>query len=316
MPAEPCVGVRWARLHAPQCRGCNQPAQEVRCAVASVVTVRRSSVCVPSLAIAALALAACTGSSNTSDSSASSSAPASSTTSAPSLSPAQQSGSATTAPATTSTTTSAAKSSVAATSAGYEATLDKIVLKASDLPASWKTSPAQADPSEGRVRAKAGAELARCAGGKDNTADELTRVDSAGFSSQDFTVSSSATRLRSTSDIDADVALLHRPKIAACFKAQGLRQIKMSLPAGAKLGTMSVVVHSFPRRAADHVVGTLNASIPVTVQGQNVTVYTDSVFVTGPLVEAEVDFEGIGSPVSPALQAKLTKIVADRAARS
>lgn len=190
------------------------------------------------------------------------------------------------------------------------------MLKAPDLPASWKATPAQSDPSDARARVKAGVELARCAGGTDTSSHELGRVESAEFSNRGFSVSSSATRFKSKSDIDADIALLHRPKIAACFKAQALKQLTTSLPAGAKLGALSVVVHPLPGGGADHVAGTLNASIPVTVQGQKVTVYADSVYITGPLVEAEIDFQGVGSPVSPALQAKLTKIVGDRAGRA
>lgn len=198
------------------------------------------------------------------------------------------------------------------TAADLKAALRGIVLRPSDLPASWKATAAQTDSSSNAANAR----LVRCAGGTDTSGHEQAKVDSDDFSVQTFTVSSSATRLRSKADIDADIALLKRPKFASCFKTQAIREIKTSLPKSAKLGAMSVVVHPGPVSGLSNVAGTLQVTVPVTVQGQKVTIYLDAVFITGRLVQAEVDFEGIGSPFPASIQGLLTKVVADRAARA
>lgn len=255
-------------------------------------------------------LSGCSGSSGkSSPTSAAESTP--NQTSSGSSSPATQSASAPSTAAVTSTPATASPASTASSApAGSKAALAKIVLRPSDLPASWQATPVPNSPGNARI----GAQLAKCAGGKDNTADEQTKVNSDRFSVQNLTVSSSASRYKSKADIDADVALLKRPKSASCFKALTVQQIRASLPAGTKLGAVSVAIHPGPTGGAANVAGTLHAKVSVTVQAKTVTVYLDSAFITAaPFVEAEVDYQGVGSPVPATLQTNLTRTVAQRA---
>ena len=192
-----------------------------------------------------------------------------------------------------------------------KAALAEVVLRSSDLPASWHATPAAADTSDSQENA----EIATCAGGKDTNADALTSVQSDNFSVQGLTVSSSATRFKSQADIDADIALLKRPKIASCYKTLLVKELTASLPAGSTLGTVSVVVHAGPHGAAPNVAGTLHADIAVTVRSHKTTVYDDDAFVAGSLTEALVSYEGVGSPVPATVQAQLTAITAERCAQ-
>ncbi len=191
-----------------------------------------------------------------------------------------------------------------------KAALAELVLRSSDLPASWKATSAQAQTSDSQENAQ----ITKCAGGKDTSADEVAKVRSDDFSVQGLTVSSSATLFKSKADIDADIAQLKRPKIASCLKGLLVKELKTSLHAGSKLGTVSVVVHAGPHGAAPNVAGTLRATIAATVHSRKVMVYTDSVFITGPRTEVEVDYQGVGSPVSATMQTKLTAIIAKRCA--
>src|SRR3712207_8783374 len=47
------------------------------------------------------------------------------------------------------------------------------------------------------------------------------------------------------------------------------------------------------------------STIPLTVNGQQITFYIDVAFITGRLTEASVEFFGVGSPVPAALQSSL-----------
>ncbi len=189
--------------------------------------------------------------------------------------------------------------------------LRAIVLQAADLPSTWKGTPYQADPTTGSDQAA----LVRCIGGKNTGPDETGEADSADFDLGNATISSSASSYRSASDIAADTALLRSSKASACFESLTRKELPSSLPAGSKIGAMSFVFSAPAKGLPSSVVAQLAARIAVTVQGQTLTLYTDSAFIAHGLVEAEVDFEDVATHVPAGLQTRLVTLVATRSAR-
>ena len=262
---------------------------------------------------ACLAVAACSGVSSPGGQ-------ASTSSSAPSSGPftAQPSAGTAGAPVTTASPTGTPTATALPTAGttrpatGVKADLQKLVLRAGDLPASWRASPPRASTTSD---AQSNAALAKCAGGRDTSADELAKVESDDFTLQNSTISSSASREKSQADVEADTALLRRPAVAACFRTVALAGLRASLPAGAKIGTVDVKVHPGANGGPTNLADILTSAVQITAQGRRVSVYVDAAFLTGPRTEAEIDFEGLGARVSTQMQARLIKIVAARVAR-
>jgi hypothetical protein len=189
------------------------------------------------------------------------------------------------------------------------AELRKIVLQATDLPG-WKPSPAEPDSSSSADQAQ----LMACVGAKNTDADQVATTDSDDFNLGDATISSSASSYKSQSDLDSDLALLKNPKLVPCFNQQFQKYLATSMPEGAGVGAVSVKFTPGSTGGPANVVGSGSAAVPVTVNGQQVTVYIDFVYVTGPLIEAEVDAENVGAPVPAAVLQAAVKAVATRAA--
>jgi hypothetical protein len=63
------------------------------------------------------------------------------------------------------------------------------------------------------------------------------------------------------------------------------------------------------------VVGTAAAAVTITNAGLTLTIYSSTVFVVGPLIEAQLVFTNVGQAATADLQATLVKAVASRAAR-
>lgn len=213
-----------------------------------------------------------------------------------------------------STTTASAKSPTASPSPTHtpatEVQLKKIVLQPGDLPGAWKPTPADPDSSglEG--------ELADCLGVKQTDTDQVAKTDSDDYSLGDATVSSSASSYKSQSDVDSDVALLKNPKVNACMKQLLTKDLASSMPDGASLGALSVKFTPGPGAGPANVAGVGSAVVPITVSGQQATVYVSFAYLTGPQLEAEVEAENVGAPVPAAVLQAAVKAVADRAANS
>lgn len=186
--------------------------------------------------------------------------------------------------------------------------LKKIVLQPGDLPSAWKASAAESDSSQGE------GELAKCVGGKNTDSDQVASTDSDDYSLGDATISSSASSYKSQSDVDSDVALLKSPKLTACANQVFKKDLASSMPEGSSLGTLSVKFTPGPGAGPANVAGAGSVSVPITASGQQAMVYVDFVFVTGSLMEAEVDAENVGAPVPAAVLQAAVKAVADRAA--
>ena len=187
------------------------------------------------------------------------------------------------------------------------------MLQATDLPVGWTSEPPDQSDSANDPEQAA---LVRCVGGTDTSAHEVANVDSNSYLSGTSSIRSSASRYRSKSDIAADVALLRRPQIAPCFRALLKHDLTKNPPPGTKIGTVAVQVTPGAGGGPGNVAATLLATITFTASGRTVTLFQNSAFITGPLVEAEVDFSALGKPVPQALRTRLIAAVAGRAARA
>ena len=189
--------------------------------------------------------------------------------------------------------------------------LRKIVLQATDLPRSWKATPAEQDnDSSGQDK------LMKCVGAKNTEEDQVATADSDDYVLGDATISSSASSYKSQSSVDSDVALLKSPKLTPCFTTLLKKELAASLPEGASLGAVSVKFTPGPGSGPANVAGSGSASVSLTAGEDHVKVYINFVYLTGPLMEAEVYAENIGSPVPAAALQAAVKAVADRAAAS
>lgn len=190
--------------------------------------------------------------------------------------------------------------------------LKKIVLQAADLPRGWKATPPESssDDSTGQ------AELMKCIGAKNTDDDQVATVDSSDFHLGDATISSSASSYKSQSSLDSDTALLKSPKLVPCYTKLLKKELGSSLPQGASLGAVSIKFTPGAGSGPANVAGSGAATVGVTVSGQSLKVYINFVYITGPLMELEVDAENLGAPVPAAALQAAVKAVADRAAAS
>jgi hypothetical protein len=206
---------------------------------------------------------------------------------------------------------SPATSAPAAATPASLSQLKKIVLQPADLPSGWKAVPYQPDPSA----AANNAALVKCVGGRNTNSDKVAEAHSDGFTLGSANISSSASSYRSQSDLDTDVAMLHSPRLSPCFRQLIKKQLAATLPAGATIKSASFKVTPGSAGGPASVIATGTGTIKVRVNGQQVRVYLTVAFITGPLIEAEVDTENVGTPVPATVVNPLAATVATRAAR-
>jgi hypothetical protein len=187
--------------------------------------------------------------------------------------------------------------------------LQKIVLQPTDLPAGWKGTPYQADPSAAADQAA----FAKCVGVRNTDVDKVAEANSQDFARGDASISSSATSFRSQSDVDADVAALHSSKFAPCVEQLLKKQIVTSLPA-ATVESVSIKIKPGSAGGPTNVVANAAGTIKVSMSGQQVVLYVTNTFITGPLIEADVETDNVGRPVRASLVKSLVASVANRAA--
>lgn len=189
--------------------------------------------------------------------------------------------------------------------------LRKIVLQPADLPRSWKAIPAEQESDSSGY-----AELMKCVGARNTEEDQVATADSDDYVIGDAMISSSASSYQSQSSVDSDAALLKSPKLTPCFTKLLKNDLASSLPEGTILGAVSVKFTPGPGAGPANVAGSGSGSMSFTVGDEHVKVYISVVYLTGPLMEAEVYAENIGSPVPAAALRAAVKAVADRAAAS
>jgi hypothetical protein len=188
--------------------------------------------------------------------------------------------------------------------------LKKIVLQAADLPAGWKGTAYQPDPNQSAEDAA----LMKCVGMRNTDSDKVAEANSDDFSQGDATISSSATSYRLASDLSTDVAILHSPKISTCFEQRLKKEIAAAAP-GATVESGSLTITPGSAGGPSNVVATGSGSFKISDSGQQVPVYLTVAFITGPLIEAEVDTENVAEPVAASVVNPLVAAMAARAAK-
>jgi hypothetical protein len=177
-------------------------------------------------------------------------------------------------------------------------------------------TPNKADPNAGG----GAAELANCVAGRSTnshtvvSADKPVHADSPDFVLADASISSSATGYRSSSDFDSHVAMLRNPKLSTCLRQEFAKQFGTSLPAGAKIELATLNVTPGSGGGPANVVATCTVTIKVSMNGQEAAGYMSIAFMTGPLIEAEVEAFNLGTPIPASAVKALVAHVATRAA--
>lgn len=211
---------------------------------------------------------------------------------------------------TSSPVSSSSPSSSAATPAS-QSQLKKIALQPADLPSGWKGTPYQSSPNDSAGNAA----FLKCVGARNTDGDKVAEAHSDDFTHGEGTISSSATSYRSQSDVNTDTATLHNPKVSPCFEQMMKKQITASLPAGGTVKVASIKITPGSAGGPANVVATGTGTIKVQANGQQISIYLTVAFITGPLIEAEVDTENVGAPLPASVVNPLVATVATRAAK-
>ena len=184
------------------------------------------------------------------------------------------------------------------------------MLSRADLPSTYKATVYRSDPTDAASQAA----LVRCVGGKNTNADKVAEVHSDDFALNNSQISSDANTFRSQADLDADVAIIKSPKVSGCYASLLRTELAGSLPSSAKIDSVELKITPGHAGLPSNVVGTGAGRFVITVQAQQVALYVDVAFITGHLIEAEIDFTDVGAPVPQAMQTALINKIAARAA--
>jgi hypothetical protein len=207
--------------------------------------------------------------------------------------------------------TSPSSSPVAPATPASEAHLREIALQAADLPKGWKGTPHKTDPSNSATQAT----LAKCVGVRNTYPDMVASAHSRDFALGGAGISSSATTYRSQSDLDADVAMMHSPKLSPCYEQLIKERLATTLPKGATIDAASLTFTPGSAGGPANVVATGTGTIKVTANGKQVAIYQNLTFITDPLIQAQVVAGSFGTPVPPSFMKPLVAAVATRAAK-
>jgi len=185
--------------------------------------------------------------------------------------------------------------------------LKTFLIQASDLPDGWNSTPYKARP-DGVTGESA---MAKCMGETSPT-DSVTEVHSDTFFSGGARIGSSATSYRSRRAVDAAVAIYHNPKFSPCFTRLLKRALANSNPPGTPIEASYQIT---PGAAGypSNVVATATGFVKVGAKGNGT--YLSTAYISGPLMEAEVDTFNNGEPVPANATKSLFASVANRVAQ-
>jgi hypothetical protein len=91
--------------------------------------------------------------------------------------------------------------------------LQAIVLQTADPPTGWKGPRYKTDPRHAAGQAA----MVKCMGARNTDPHKVAEAHSDDFALGDARNSSSATSYQSQSDLDADLAMPHSPKLSSCY---------------------------------------------------------------------------------------------------
>jgi hypothetical protein len=189
-----------------------------------------------------------------------------------------------------------------------EAALKAMVLQQTDLPSGWTGTAYEPDPTD----AKNKAQFAQCTGHRNTESDKVTEVHSDDYNSGPSQLSSQAASYSSADAIAEDTAAMQSPKATSCYEQMAKTAIPASLPTGMKVEHLTVKIGKPNAGDPSNLIAWGDATVVVSQDGQQTTVYTAAAFIVGPLVEAEVDFTNVGAPIPESVRQQLATIVADR----
>jgi hypothetical protein len=193
-----------------------------------------------------------------------------------------------------------------------EAQLESIVLRDGDLPEGWVN--AGADTSGNDSDNGDAAKVPACAGLDATDNDQLNEADSSEYQLGQANIDSDASSFKEPADIVKDTNYILSPQFLQCADAIGPSQIDASLNAGEKV---TKFVASLTRSSTPaNLIATMHAQITVAASGQTVVEYIDTAYIIGPQIEASVTYGSANAPLSAALEAQVSKLVASRAAVS
>ncbi len=205
----------------------------------------------------------------------------------------------------------AAPSTGSAPATDEKARIAGIPIQPGELPSAWKQTPV--DKSTAAQDAASQAEIAKCIGGKDTSADRLDKVET-DWASGDDQIASNAQAMRTEADVQADIALMKSPKAAACNARTARKRIAASLPSGTTVKSVKLTVTPGSGLGPNNVVAVGHAVVTVQANGQTVAIYEDFYLIAGKRIEAEADFTGVGHHIEPSLQKQVVAAVARRTA--
>lgn len=207
------------------------------------------------------------------------------------------------------TTTAGSPGAPSATSApgpaDDQAVVDRIVLKASDFPPGWTSTPAEPDAGDAGDKA-----LAECLGVP--LPENRPEAESPEFSRGELTQVSSSAELAATEEEAAsEFAALEGPKANPCFKQQFDKALAEQ--AGDVTFAPAEIEVLEPPTAGDEALAlrlTTGISAP---DGSTVAIYADFVFIRKGRAEISLSFINAGQPFDSALAGGLTQKLASRA---
>jgi hypothetical protein len=190
--------------------------------------------------------------------------------------------------------------------------LARIPLRRSDLPNGWTGHKHQSDKAGNNAFDQKFADCVGAVGGL----GAVQSVDGPDFDNGLAEISSSATRYASQQQVDKDVSILTGPRAESCLNTALRDMLEKNLPNNADVGSVDIAITSGSAGGPHNVVATATGSITLTENAQTIRLYFDLAFITGPRIEADVDFFNIGTRVDPSLQQQLIAVVARRAANA
>jgi hypothetical protein len=207
--------------------------------------------------------------------------------------------------------------------AADKAAAEAASLRLSDFPAGWTSSPQDKSPNYPNLDA----EVAKCLG---VSVQELNHsgpadVDSPDFSDSDNnTVSSSVGYAPNVAKAEQEFSVISGPNVPSCLTPAVQKLVSYAiahpsdpsntLPPGATIGASTVAQMSFPAFGDQSIA--YRVTIPVNVKGLTVSLYLDIISATKGRAGAELDFEGVGTPIASDQEEHYVGLVVGRMANT
>jgi hypothetical protein len=184
--------------------------------------------------------------------------------------------------------------------------LEKIVVRASDLPRGWEAS-----PYTGPDQAAADAVSAECLRVRNTAPDVVAEARSSQYVSGKTQIGSIAASYRSERDLDVDFGTLANPRLSFCSELL-FRKVFEAL--GFTIESVSARATPPSAGSPANVVGFVTVTAIASFGGRRHVLHDRTAAIRGPLIEAQVEIASIDAPIPQGLMNTLVTDVASRAA--